>query len=104
MVRLLVLVLIASSLGCGSIVRIRGAIGSQVISGTVNAAQISLITNEGLTITVTVVTFFQNGINSSLSFCGDRTSQFIPGESVETSFTPGQPCANVLQVIIISGP
>lgn len=103
MVRLLVLGLLASCLGCGSIVRVRGAIGSQVISGSVSTAQVSLITDQGLTITITLVTFLQNGINSSLSFCGDQSSQFIPGESVQVSFTPAQPCANVLQVII-TGP
>ena len=105
--RLLVFALLAAGLvtfcGCGTNFRVSGAINPQFITGTVSSAQVLVVTDGGVLITVTLVTFEQQGIASSMNFCGNQTSQFVPGDFVEASFTPGQPCASVLQ-IIINGP
>jgi hypothetical protein len=103
--RLLVFALTAVSLGwsgCGTSFYVRGAINSQIIRGTVSAVEISIVTDSGVMLTVTLVTFLQGGNLTTVNFCGDQTSQFLPGQFVEASFTPGQPCASVLQ--IINGP
>jgi hypothetical protein len=105
--RLLVLALITASLttwgGCGASFFVRGALNSQIITGTVHTAAVSVITSEGVVITVTLVTFIQSGNPATITFCGDQTSQFISGQLVAATFTPGQLCASVLQ-IVVTGP
>ncbi len=105
--RLLVLAVLAFVLplapGCGTNFVIRGALNSQVISGNVGSVQVSFIDNGEVLVTITVVTFVQEGASSTMNFCGDQSSQFVPGDFVQASFTPGTPCNSVLQVSV-NGP
>ncbi len=107
MKRLLSLILAASlaqvCAGCGNIF-IRGAIqpGFSSITGSVSIVQLTVVTGDnGTTVQVTFVTFVQNGMLSTISFCGDQTSQFPLQQLLRTDFNPGQLCANIIVVVII---
>ena len=76
--------------------------GFSTITGTVTFIEVNSIVSNGTTVEVTFVTFFQNGISSSLGFCGDQSSQFPLNQTVTTNFNPGQPCATLVVVVIIT--
>ena len=89
--------------GCGNIF-IRGALpaGSSTVSGSISVVQLSAVIGEnGTTVQVTFVTFFQSGISSTVGFCGDQRSQFPMQQSVRADFNPGTPCASIVTVVII---
>lgn len=97
----LVVCLAAISPGCGNVF-IGGAIHPAVstITGTVSFIAVNTIISNGSTIQVTFVTFLASGTTSSIGFCGDQSSQFPLNQTVTMNFTPGQPCATLVVVII----
>ncbi len=89
--------------GCGN-VSFRGAFsGSDSIrteSGFVSVVQFTVVFGNGMSSPGTVVTFLFNGNSSTLTFCGDQRSQFPINQFARANFTPGQPCDNLLLVVI----
>lgn len=80
---------------------IRGALNTTSVSGTVSVVQLSAVADGGISATVTLLTFLENGTSSSLSFCGDQRPQFPMNRFVNASFTPGPLCASVIQIVIV---
>jgi hypothetical protein len=99
----LVVAALAFSLSsCGSTFVVRGALNTSSISGTVSIVQLTTGANAGGFVTITVVTFLQQGTSSTMNFCGDQRSQFPVNQFVQANFTPGTPCASVIQIVIIT--
>lgn len=69
--------------------------GSTVTFGTVSIVQITVIDGNGI---VTIVTLINTGVGNQFTFCGDQRSQFPMDRLVSVTFTPGPPCANIVQV------
>ena len=98
----LVVAALAFSLSsCGSVF-VRGAVNSSSVSGTVSIVQLTTGANGGAFVTITVVTFLQQGTSSTMNFCGDQRSQFPLNQFVQANFTPGTPCASVIEIVIIT--
>ena len=93
-------IVVATLCGCGSRFFIRGAINTATISGTVSMVQLTTIIEDGTSVTVTLVTFQQNGTARSMNFCGDQQSQFPLDQFVKASFTTTPPCASIVQIVI----
>jgi hypothetical protein len=75
--------------------------GAQSINGFVSIVQVTVVINgNNVSTQVTVVTFIDNFTSSTMSFCGDRHTQFPLNDFVQASFMPGQPCANLINVSI----
>ena len=95
--------LLVGSVGCGTIF-VRGALGGsgivQTASGFVSVVQFTNVARNGILIDVTLVTFLQNGSSTTLTFCGDQRSLFPMNQFVTANFTPGQPCAEVLTIVV----
>lgn len=90
--------LILSCAGCGAVF-IGGAITPGLtFKGTVSAAQLSAVNGN---VQVTFVTFLQNGLSSSMTFCGNQTNFFPPNQTVQVNFNSGQPCATLVLVVVI---
>jgi hypothetical protein len=68
---------------------------STVIFGTVSIVQITVIDGN---VVVTIVTLINAGVGSQFTFCGDQRNQFPMDRVVSATFTPGTPCANIVQV------
>jgi hypothetical protein len=98
---LLVFSLLLLSTGCGNIF-VRGAIETgSTIQGSVSVVQLANSPNSMETVQVTFVTLLQNGISSTIGFCGDQTNLFPLNQTVRVNFNPGQPCAAVIVVVIV---
>jgi hypothetical protein len=100
---LLVFVLSVSFGGCGSKFFVSGALNSSTISGTVSIVQLTTVVNGGSLLTVTLVTFLQQGTSSTMNFCGDQRTQFPVDQFVQVNFTPGTRCASVIQIVVLTG-
>lgn len=107
MKRLLIL-LLASSLwlacaGCGNVF-VRGAINptSSTINGVVSFVQLSNMPQNGTTVVITFVTFLEQGTSTTVGFCGDVGSQFPLNQNVQVQFSPAQPCAGLIVVVIVT--
>lgn len=100
---LLALCLGIASSGCGNVF-IGGGFqpGFSTITGTVSFIEVNTVISNGTFVEVTFVTFFANGVSSRIGFCGDQSSQFPLNQTVTTNFTPGQPCATLVVVVIIT--
>ena len=88
--------------GCGNIF-VRGAInpGSSSVSGMISVVQLgAVIGDSGTTVQVTFVTFLQDGMSSTIGFCGDERSRFPMQQNVRANFTPGQTCASIVTILI----
>jgi hypothetical protein len=97
---LLALLLLTTSMGCGN-VYFRGALQNSNVSGTISVVQLSaVISGDGSMVNVTFVTFLQAGSSTTIGFCGDQRSQFPIDQFVRANFTPGQPCAGIVQIVI----
>jgi hypothetical protein len=100
---LLSCVLLVGSTGCGKIF-VRGVLGGsgvvQTATGFVSIVQFTNVAGSGTLIDVTLVTFLQNGSSTTVTFCGDQRSQFPMNQFVTANFTPGQPCAEVLTIVV----
>lgn len=98
----LVVALLLFSTGCGNVF-IRGDIQGSIIQGSVSTVQLGNVLNEtGETVQVTFVTFLENGISSSLTFCNDQTALFPLDQTVRVNFNPAQPCATIIVVVVIN--
>jgi hypothetical protein len=99
----LVFTLVIASLNCGTVF-VGGALGTvnvQTASGLVSVVQLTVIVSQGMPTQVTLVILLLNGSATTFTFCGDQRRQFPPDQFVRASFNPGQPCANVLSIVII---
>ena len=92
--------LLAALCGCGSKFFIRGAINTGTVSGTVSAVQLSIASENGASVTVTMVTFLQSGMPNSMNFCGDQRGLVPVEQFVRASFTMTPACASIVQVTI----
>ena len=92
----LILALLLPSIDCG-FVFIGGAIQTSTIRGAVSIVQLS---SDG-SVEVTFVTLVQNGIPSTIGFCGDQRAMFPMDQTVRVNFSLGQPCATVITVVIV---
>jgi hypothetical protein len=68
---------------------------STVFVGTVSIVQITVIDGNVL---VTFVTLINGGVGNDFTFCGDQRNQFPMSQLVSATFTPGAPCATIVQV------
>jgi hypothetical protein len=99
----LIVCLLQVCTGCGNVF-IRGAIqpGFSTITGSVSIVQLTGVTgSNGTTVQATFVTFLQAGMSSTIGFCGDQRSQFPLQQMVRADFDSGQPCANIIVVVIL---
>ena len=96
---LLVVGLSLFGVGCGNTF-FGGAIrpGVSTVSGFVSIVQLTVVDGN---VQVTFVTFLDNGISSTLAFCGDQRSRFPMNENVRTNFNPGQPCGSIVTIVVI---
>jgi hypothetical protein len=75
--------------------------GSQTISGTVSAVQLSYILDvTGETIPFTAVTFLNSGTATTINFCGDQRLNFPEDRQVRADFTTGVFCSTLLAVVV----
>lgn len=91
--------------GCGSVF-IRGNFNNntQTASGFVSIVQLTVVVDgNNVSTQVTVVTLVNNSTSLTASFCGDQRSQFPLNEFAQATFMPGQPCSNLLSVVIKIG-
>ena len=100
MLRLCLLSVILASLlltSCGQVLvsAFSNPGNSTVFTGTVSIVQITVIDGNVL---VTVVTLINGGVGNDFTFCGDQRNQFPMSQLVSATFTPGTPCANIIQV------
>jgi len=88
--------------GCGNVfVRAQWNGGNQTVSGMVSVVQLTLVVDSNNVSTqVTIVTLVDNLGTSNFSFCGDQRNQFPPDRFAQATFTPGQPCSTLVNVII----
>jgi len=96
----LVFALLVSLCGCGSKFFVRGAINTGGISGTVSMVEITTVIENGSIVTITLVTFLQGGMSSSMNFCGDQQVLFPLDQFVRASFTATPACASIVQVVV----
>jgi hypothetical protein len=90
--------------GCGSSFRIAGGLNvpaMSVVAGTVSFVQFTAIfDSSGALVNVTIVTLATTPTPSTLTFCGNQTSQFTMTHSVQVSFNPGTSvCSNLVSVV-----
>jgi hypothetical protein len=75
--------------------------GNQTVAGVISIVQLSVvITGDNIATQVTIVTLLDNMAASNFTFCGDQRTQFPPDRLAQATFTPGQPCATLVRVII----
>jgi hypothetical protein len=74
--------------------------GAQSINGVVSIVQVTFVINGNNSTQVTVVTFLNNFTSSTMPFCGDQHTQFPLNDFVQATFMPGQPCADLVNVVI----
>jgi hypothetical protein len=78
-------------------------IPSSSTSGTITVVVLRF-TNDlnGNQVTLTTVTFLNNGFNSSFNFCGDQRQRFPIDQVVRANFTPGNVCDNLVTVVLLN--
>jgi hypothetical protein len=88
--------------GCSNVfVRAQWSGDNQTVSGMVSVVQLTLLVDSNNVSTqVTIVTLVDNLGTSNFSFCGDQRNQFPPDRFAQATFTPGQPCSNLVNVVI----
>jgi hypothetical protein len=75
--------------------------GAVTVSGSVvQIVLTNVVGTDGTLVQVTIVTFFQNSTSNSVTFCGNTVSQFPMNNLVTARFTPAQPCATLILVIL----
>lgn len=73
---------------------------TQNTSGLIVVVHYSSVPNQGALVPVTFVTLSQNGSSTTFPFCGDQSSQFPMDQFVSATFMPGQPCNQIVNVVI----
>jgi len=88
--------------GCGNVfIRANWNGGNQTVAGVISIVQLSVvITGDNIATQITIVTLLDNMTASNFTFCGDQRTQFPPDRLAQAIFTPGQPCATLVRVII----
>jgi hypothetical protein len=99
--------------GCGNVfIRANWNSVNQTVAGVIsivlsvmissdNIVQLSvMISSDNIETQVTIVTLLDNMAASNVTFCGDQRTQFPPDRLAQATFTPGQPCATLVRVII----
>ncbi len=75
---------------------------TQTVSGTVSNVFLTFVSDgHGNSIQATIVTLVVNLGQSTIAFCGNQQSQFPMNQFAQATFVPGQPCSNLLTVVII---
>ena len=103
MQRLLAVFLVFSfillSAGCGNVF-VRGVIqpGISTVTGLVSVLQLTVVDGN---VQVTFVTLLSDGMASTVGFCGDQRRRFPMDQNVRADFNPGQPCGNIVTVIVL---
>ena len=94
--------LLLSAAGCGAVF-IGGAIlPATTVTGSVTSVQLdSVVNGGGGSVQVTFVTLSQSSTSSTIAFCSNHTTQFPLNQTVSVNFNPGQPCANLIVVVIV---
>jgi hypothetical protein len=87
---------------CGNVfIRANWNGGNQTVRGVVSIVQFTIVVDQNnISTQVTVVTLLDNLGPSTISFCGDQRSQFPPDRFAQATFSPGQPCSTLLNVVI----
>lgn len=99
LVWLLLLVLLIS--GCGNVFfQATFNPNTQTASGLVSFVQLTIVIDNNVETQVTIVTLQSTFGSSNFTFCGDQQGQFPLNNVVQATFTSGQPCSNLLSVII----
>jgi len=88
--------------GCGNVfIRANWNGGSQTATGTISLVQFTIVIDGNNVVTqVTIVTLLDNLSASNFTFCGDQRTQFPPDRFAQATFTPGQPCATLIRVVL----
>ncbi len=96
---LLLLSLFLLNSGCGNVF-VRGVIqpGVSTVSGFVSVVQFTVVDGN---VQVTFVTFLGNRTSFTLGFCGDQRRRFPMNQNVRADFNAGQPCGNILTVVVL---
>jgi len=92
--------LLAALCGCGGKYFVGGAINIGTVSGTVSAVELSTVSDNGASVTVTQVTFLESGMPNRLNFCGDQRTLFPVEQFVRASFTSTPACATIVQITV----
>jgi hypothetical protein len=87
--------------GCGNVF-VQGFFNpnTQTASGLVSFVEFTIIIDHNVQTQVTIVTLQNTFGNSNFTFCGDQQNQFPLNNFVDATFNFGQPCSNLLNVII----
>jgi len=101
--QLLLILLLAFAVGCGSTFFVSGALNppnTSVAIGTVSFVQFtSILGSDGILVNVTIVTLAVRAVPNTLTFCGNQVPQFAINTAVQVSFIPGTPpCSNLVSV------
>jgi hypothetical protein len=100
---LLTLVLLT---GCGQVFvnfTSNPQIPSSSTSGTITVVVLGFTDDlNGNQVTLTTVTFLNNGLSSSFNFCGDQRQRFPIHQIVRADFTPGNACENLVTVVLLN--
>lgn len=91
------------STGCGNVFVAGGFHpGFSTVTGTVTLIEVNTVISNGSSFEVTFVSFLVGGVSSRIGFCGDQSNQFPLNQMVTTNFTPGQSCATLVVVVIVT--
>jgi hypothetical protein len=92
--------LCVSACACGNVF-IHGAILTSTVSGVVSVVHVTSVPDtQGSTVVVTFVTFIGINSTSTVGFCGDLLNSFPLNQTMRADFTPGPPCATIIQIVI----
>jgi hypothetical protein len=92
--------------GCGQVF-VGFTSNPQIPSSSTSGAIIAVVlgfTNDlnGNQVTLTTVTFLNNGFTSTFKFCGDQRQRFPIDQVVRANFTPGNACENLVIVVLLN--
>jgi hypothetical protein len=92
--------------GCGQVF-VNFTSNPQIPSSSTSGSIIAVVlrfTNDlnGNQVTLTTVTFLNNGFSSTFNFCGDQRQRFPIDQVVRADFTPGNVCENLIIVVLLN--
>jgi hypothetical protein len=92
--------------GCGQVF-FNFTSNPQIPSSSTSGSIIAVVlrfTNDlnGNQVTLTTVTFLNNGFSSTFNFCGDQRQRFPIDQVVRADFTPGNVCENLVIVVLLN--
>ena len=71
-----------------------------IVDGFISSLQLASIPVNGVFIDVTVVTFFNVGASSTVTFCGDFIDGFFLNAFTEVAIFRGVPCATIVDIVV----